>query len=86
MPKFHSIKYFFQVALEMKKKINEKKWAREKNAKKKKEKLKITSWRYGMQIQFLQREIEGDRECQEGQTEAGVWEISNNLAHYVEKE
>lgn len=53
---------------------------------KKREKLKITSWRYGMQIHFLQREIEGDRECQEGQTEAGVWEISNNLAHYVEKE
>lgn len=39
-----------------------------------------------MQIQFLQRAIKGDRECQEGQTEAGVWEISNNLAHYVEKE
>lgn len=38
-----------------------------------------------MQIQFVQSGIEGDRECQEGQTEAGVWEISNNLAHYVEK-
>lgn len=26
-----------------------------------------------------------ERECQEGQTEGSVWEISNNLAHYVEK-
>lgn len=39
MPKFYSIKYFFQVALEMKKKINKiketKREKREKNAKKK---------------------------------------------------